>query len=148
MVYPGEKPIGEKNRVEIEQKLNTMGDYVKMNYLQRALKSPIDFDTKKFVLVKLTEIYDKSKMYLEAARMMKSGAEINTTFKDKMKDYMKAVEYYIKGGDYAEADRIFAQALALASEREKVDLKTILKGIYYNQAKNYSMADKRNYTKR
>jgi len=148
MVYPGEKPITEKSRGEIEQKLKTMGDYVKMNYLQRALRSPIDFDTKKFVLLKLTEIYEQSKMYLEAARMMKAAAEINTTFKDKTKDYMKSVECYIKGGDYAEADRIFAQALALGSDREKAEMKTALKNIYYNQAKSYSDANKRNYTRK
>ncbi len=148
MVYPGEKPIIEKSRGEIEQKLKGMGDYVKMNYLQRALKSPIDFDTKKFVLLRLAEVYEQSKMYLESGKMMKVAAEINTTFKDKIKDYLKAVDFYVRGGDYTEADRIFAQALALGSDREKMELKTALKNIYYNQAKVYSTANKRNYAKK
>ena len=124
-----------------------MGDYVKMSYLQRALGSHLDFDTKKFVFLKLAEIYQSRNMFLEAAKMMKGGAEINTTFKDKIRDYMKVVELYIKGGDYVESDRIFVQALALASDREKQDLKRKRKEYYSIQAEEYFNRGKRSQAK-
>jgi len=40
-------------RRDIEAKLSSVGDYVKMDFLQQCLKKNIDFDTKRFVMVKL-----------------------------------------------------------------------------------------------
>lgn len=142
-----DKPVSEKTKAEIEKRLAGMGDYVKMSYLQRALNSKLDFDTRKFVLLRLAGIYEVRKMYLESARMVKSAAEINTTFKEKIKDYMKAVELLIKGNDYPGADRLFAQALALGNDKEKRELKSNFKDYYITQAKFYISNDKRNYAK-
>jgi len=139
-----DRPIIERGRMEIEAKLKGMGDYVKMSYLQRALKSGLDFDSRKFVLTKLAEIYEQRKMYLEAAKMLKAAAEINTTFKDKIKDYMKAVEMFVKGGEFTESDRIFAQALALGNESEKYAMKIQRKNAYLAQARFFLSNDKRN----
>jgi len=142
-----DKPISEKTKAEIEKKLEGMGDYVKMSYLQRALNSGLNFDTKKFVLLRLAGIYEARRMFLESAKMIKAASEINTTFKNKIKDYMRAVELYIKGGDYVEADRIFAQSLALGNDKEKKELKTNFKDYYLTQGKFYLGNDKRNYAR-
>ena len=141
------RPIEEKTKGDIERKLEGMGDYVKMSYLQRALRSGFNYDTRKFILLKLSEIYESRKMFLEAARMIRSAAEINTTFKNKMQDYMKAVNLYIKGLDYVETDRMFAQALALASNKEKLELKGNFKDFHLEQARSLLNADKRNQAK-
>ncbi len=143
MVHSVERPIAEKNRIEIEAKLNSMGDFVKMSYLQRALKSNLDFDTRKFCLIRLGGIYEGRKMYLEAARLFKSAAEINTTYKDKIRDYMKAIELFVRGGDYAESDRLFGQALALGNSREKDDIRSNYKNFVISQARGYVNADRR-----
>ncbi|MDP4039144.1 MAG: hypothetical protein Q8P57_01010 [Candidatus Pacearchaeota archaeon] len=142
-----DKPIPEKTRGEIEKKIAGMGDYVKMSYLQRALRSKLDYDTKKFVLLRLAGVYEARKMFLESARLVKSAGEINTTFKDKIKDYIKAVELNIKGGDFVEADRIFSQALALGNTQEKFEMKGQLKNFYITQAKLYLKLDRRNHAK-
>lgn len=142
-----DKPIPEKTRAEIEKRLEGMGDYVRMSYLQRALNSGLNFDTKKFVLLRLAGIYEARRMFLESAKMTKVAAEINTTFKNKIKDYMKAVELYIKGGDYAEADRMFAHSLVLGNTKEKKELKTNFKDYYLTQGKFYLSNDKRNYAR-
>ena len=142
-----DKPIPEKSKSEIEKRLQGMGDYVKMSYLQRALGSNLDFDTRKFVLIKLAEIYEKRGMFLEGAKMLKGAAEINTTFKKKSEDYMQVVDLYIKGGDYIEADRMFGQAVALCKGREKEEMKKQLKDFYINQAKSHLSNDKRNYAR-
>lgn len=140
--------VQERSKQEIEAKLSKMGDYVKIDYLQRALASGLDFETRKFVLVTLSKLYDGRAMHMEAAKHMKNAAEINTTFKGKINDFMKAVELYIKGGSYQDADFVFAQALALGNEREKLELKQTFKSYYLNQAKAYSTGDRRSLAKK
>lgn len=140
--------VQERSRQEIESKLKTMGDYVKIDYLNRALGSGLDFETKKFVQMTLSQLYESRAMYLEAGKLMKNAAEINTTFKNKIGDFMKSVELYIRGGNYQEADLVFAQTLALATDREKPELKNTLKNYYLGHARAYAQADKRNQAKK
>ena len=142
-----DKPIVEKSKAEIEKRLAGMGDYVKMSYLQRALNSKLDFDTRKFVFMKLALIYEERRMFLEAAKMMKSAAEINTTFRDKIRDFMKVVDLFIKANDYDEAERTFLQTLALANDKEKRDLRRIYKSYVLAHAEYYLKDNKRNYAK-
>ncbi len=143
-----DRPIKERSSREMEAVLQGQGEYVQMSYLQRALKSPLDFETKKYALIRLAKIYEKKGMYLEAARSVKAAADINTTFKGQITDYMKVVDLYVKSGDYIEADRVFAQALALGNEREKMQMKTNLKDFYMVQAKIFLQKDKRNQAKK
>lgn len=140
--------VEEKTRQAMEVKMAKMGDYVKMDYLQRALTSGIDLDTRKFVLSSLSKLYEVRGMYLEAGKMMKNAAEINVTFNAKIADYMKSVDLYIKGGNYAEADMVFALAIALAAEKEKPALKTQMKNYYLTCARTYVKADKRSLAKK
>lgn len=140
--------IQERTKQEVEAKLSTMGDYVKMDYLQRALGSGLDFETRKFVLLQLSRLYETKGMYLEAGKLMKNAAEINTTFKSKITDFMKSVELYVRGGNYTEADFVFAQALALGTDREKSELKMLMKNYYLTQARGYSKVDKRSLAKK
>ncbi len=135
--------VQERSRQEIQAKLAKMGDYVKIDYLQRALGSGLDFDSRKFALVELSKLYESKGMYSEAGKMIKNAAEINTTFKAKMQDYMKSVELYVRGGLYQDADFVFAQALALATDREKPELKVAMKNFYMTNARAYLKADKR-----
>ena len=139
-----DRPIPEKSKSAIESKLSEMGDYVKISYLQRALKSGLSLDTRKFVLLRLSGIYEVKKMYGESARLVKSAGEINTTFKEKIGDYIKSVELYVKAGNYQEANLVFAQALALGNSKDKLVMKTKLKDFYLIEAKICYNNDKRN----
>ncbi len=60
---------------------------------------------------------------------------------------MRAVELNIKAGDYAESDRIFAQALALGNTQEKFEIKMHRKNYYLKQGKELVSKDKRNNAK-
>lgn len=140
--------IQERSKQGIDAKLATMGDYVKIDYLCRALSSGLDFDTKKHVMTSLARLYESKSMFLEAARLVRNASDINTTFKSKMNDFMKAVELYVRGGNYSEADFVFQQALALAMEREKPELRALMKGYYFNEARNFTRLDKRNQAKK
>lgn len=140
--------LKERSKQEIEARLASMGDYVKIDYLQRALSSGLDFDTRRYVMITLSRLYESRSMFLESARLLRNAADINTTFKAKIADFMKSVELYVRGGNYQDADYVFAQALALATDREKADLKTMMKNYYFTEAKTYTKADKRNQAKK
>ena len=130
-------------RKEVEEKISKVGDYVKMDYLQVALKQQLDFDTRKFVLTKLSQIYESRKMYLEAGKLIKLAAEINVTFEGKINDYMKSTELLIKYGAFDEADLSFAKALATATENQKGGLKTKRKELLRFHAEDCIKRDKR-----
>ena len=142
-----DKPIAERTRSEIDAKIKTMGEYVKMSYLQRAAKSQLDFDTRKFVLLELAKIYEQKGMFLDAARTIRAAADITTTFKEKMGQFMKAVEFNVRGNNFPEAERLFSQALALGNDREKWEMKQLYKQFHFAQAENYLRNDRRNNAK-
>ncbi|MBI3334794.1 hypothetical protein HYZ97_04880 [Candidatus Pacearchaeota archaeon] len=136
---------GEISRREVETKLNSVGDYVKMDYLQQCLKKNLDFDTRKFVLTTLSGIYETRHMLLESGKLIRASAEINTTFEGKMNEYMKSVQLFIKAGAFDEVDISFAKALACAAERQKEGLKQKRKDWFKAQADEFLKKDKRKH---
>ena len=82
--------VREKNRHEIEARLSTMGDYVKMEYLNDCLKKITDFETRRFVMIRLADIYEAKKMFLEAGKLFRKIAEINTSTSNKISDFTKS----------------------------------------------------------
>ena len=133
------------NRRELEERLKSVGDYVKMDLLSSALKKQIDFDTKKFVLTKLAEIYEARRMFSEAAKMMRNTAEINTTYDGKMSDFIKSCVLFIKGGNFDEADVSFTKAMGSATELQKGRLKVTRKDAYKEQGREYLNRDRRSH---
>jgi len=133
------------NRRDIEAKLLNIGDYVKMDYLSACLKKSLDLDTKKFVLLRLSEIYESRKMYLEAGKLLRVAAEINTTFEGKMQDFMKSSDLYIKGGNFDEAESSYAKALVCSNEAQKERLRTRRKEAYKLYAQECISRDKRKH---
>jgi len=131
------------NRKVIEEKLANSGDYVKMDYLQRCLKASIDFDTKRFVMIKLAEIYETRLMFLEAAKLINNVADINTTFEGKYNDFARSMDLFVKGLDYDTAELVFKKALACASNKQKDPLRAKLKTSILTKAKELVKKDKR-----
>ena len=143
MVYSTEKIIPTKKIVE--EKLKTMGDYVKMDYLSGCLKNSLDFETRKFVLTTLSRIYESRAMYSEAGKLIKASADINTTFDSKIGDFMKAVELFVKAGNYDEADNTFNKAIVLGNQIQKGQMKARRKELYFAQAQEFMKRDKRTH---
>lgn len=131
------------SRKEVEEKLEGVGDYVKMDFLQNCLKKQLDFDTKRFVLTNLSKIYESRKMYLEAGKMMRIAADINTTYEGKMNDFFKSAELLIRGGNFEDADISFTKTLATANENQKISMRNKVKNVYKIQARDLLMKDKR-----
>lgn len=135
--------VKEMTRGEIEKRFNEMGDYVKIDYLSSCLKNRIDFDTRKFVLVKLAGLYEQKKMYTHAAECMRNAAEINTSTQTRTTDFLKAIDLYVKGGEYSNAEGTMRLALSSSSEQQKDDIKRIVKETYRSRAKHLLDTGKR-----
>ena len=130
-------------RREIEEQLVKMGDYVKMEYLLSCLKKDIDFEARKFVLVKLSGLYESKSMLWDAGKMMRNAAEINTTFQSKINDFVKSAELFVRGGRYDEADISIKRAIAIADSKQKIKIKESEKEFYKMMARFYISNDKR-----
>ena len=130
-------------RRDVEAKLTQVGDYVKMDYLQACLKKTIDFDTKKYVLTTLADIYETKKMFLEAAKMLRMAAEINATAASKMQDYLRSMTLSVKGGNFAEAEISYTKAVACAEGIQKERVKAHRKEAFRKQAEELVAKDRR-----
>ncbi len=137
--------VVEKNRQEIESRLKSMGDYVRIQYLRDCLKAVSDFETKKFVLIKLAGLYETRGMFDEAGRMYRNMAEINTTFQGKINDFVKSGELLIRSGKFEEADISFKRALGIADTIQNFEIKRAVKEFYKTQARFYLTRDKRKH---
>lgn len=127
--------VKETKRNEIETKISQMGDYVKMGYLEGCLKNPIDYDTRKFVLIKLAGLYEQGKMFTNAGGAMKNAAEINTTVQGKINDFMKAAELFIKAGNYELAEACVKRAAGESSQTQQKEITVRVKEFYKTKAK-------------
>jgi len=132
-------------RIDVEKNLQGKGDYVKIDYLMRVLKRDLDFDTRKFALIKLIGIYESKKMFLEAGKLMRIAADINTTFKGKIQDYLKSIELFVWAGSFVEADISYTKCIGIASESEKIFVKDKVKDYYRTQAKSFIGKGKRSH---
>ncbi len=135
--------VKERGRREIESKLQTMGDYVKIDYLSSCLKNHIDSDTKRYVLIKLRDLFIQKSMFPDAGRAMTSAGEINASSSGKISDFLKAVEYFVKGGDFEGVQKALSRALSSAQEFEKKGIKEKIKSMYIAQARELTNKNKR-----
>ena len=136
--------VKEKSRREVEEKLKTLGAFVKIDYLTSCLKQPIDFDTRRFALLKLAELYKEKRMFFEAGRMMHNAAPINTTIMEKIGDYVHAGELFLKSGNFEHADIAFERAIgSCETEQQRNSVKDKKINFYKHQAKSYLDNEKR-----
>ncbi|MBU0906752.1 MAG: tetratricopeptide repeat protein [Nanoarchaeota archaeon] len=127
--------VKEVTKREIEKKFVEMNDYLRIEYLKSCLQNQLDFDTKKFVLVKLAGLYEAKGMLLEAGKAMRTAAEINTFANTKVMDYIKAAELYIRGGDYDRADAVKQKAIDVGGETRKDEIEKTFREYYKIQAR-------------
>ena len=135
--------VKEATKKEIEDRINIMGDYVKIEYLSNCLKNALDYDTRKFVLVKLAGLFESKGMLWDAGKTMRAAAEINTTSQNKIMDYVKAAELFIRAGNFDELDLVEKRAFGIANERQREEIKNKLKEVCKLWAKHYLKTDKR-----
>ena len=128
---------------EISSKIKGMGDYVKMDFLQKCLKSNLDFETRKFVLVRLAAIYEDRKMFGDSGKLLRFASDINTSNDNRVIDLVKSVEMFIKAGAFEEADISYKKAINVVKDIERNRIIEIVKEFYKLQGKLYEASGKR-----
>ena len=134
----------ELSKSDVEAKIEGKGDFIKIDYLSNILKQKLHRDTKKFVYLKLIEIYDKKRMFNDVAKMYEGLGIISIAFSEQIKNYIKATEYYIKAGFFDKADYSMKKAINEANSVERNEINITIKNFYKKQAEEYEMNSKRN----
>jgi len=128
---------------EIEKELADKGDFVKIEYLTRFLKESLGLEIKKFVFLKLAEIYEKTGMLTEAAKNYENAETTAIPFSEKIKYLMKAAELYVKAGYFDRTDEAMNKAIVQANSMERDDIYYTIKEFYKKQAQAYENTQKR-----
>ncbi|MEK6818778.1 MAG: hypothetical protein AABY10_02490 [Nanoarchaeota archaeon] len=133
----------ETTRRDIDAKISKMGEYVKIDYLSSCLKQPLDFDTRKFVLTSLSDSYIARGMFSDAGKMMLIASEINTSFQNKLNDYVKTMDLFVRGNDTEKVISVMGRALVIANDTQKNEIKNKVKSFYNLQAELLIKKNKR-----
>ncbi|VVB83890.1 Uncharacterised protein [uncultured archaeon] len=134
----------EMTKVEIEKELSGKGDYVLIDNMTRFLKENPPLDIKKFVSLKLVEIYEKRAMFGDAAELYSRLVEIALNNSDKVNYLTKQTECYVRAGFFDKADLALKRAVAEASIAERAKITMSIKEFYKKQAQMYEKEKRRN----
>ena len=134
----------EISKSEIEAYLQSRGDFIQMDYLTGLLRKELPYDVKKFVHLKLVEIYDRRGMFKDSARVFDSLGLISIAFSEKVKYYVKETESFIKAGNFEDADRAMKKAMSEANSIERDEIYYSIKDFYKKIAEVYEKQLKRN----
>lgn len=133
----------EMSKSEIESALASMGDFVQIDNLTRFLKEDLALDKKKFVVLKLAEIYERRNMFAEAAKMFNSAGIWAMAFSEKINYYVKEAEMFIKAGLFERADEATKKAYSQSNAKERQEVTNTIKDFYMRQAKVYEKETRR-----
>lgn len=131
-----ERLTKEMTKSEIEKEISKWGDYVQIDNLTRFLKTNpgIPIDTKRFINQKLGEVYEKRGMFFDSAISYEKVGEACVLRPEKIKNFLKAVNNYIKSGYFDRADETARKCLRESSSQERAEILKSLKESYKNEA--------------
>jgi tetratricopeptide (TPR) repeat protein len=132
----------EKKREEIEAKVNTMSDFLKMEYLESCVRSNPDINVCKYCYKRLSELYENKIMYSEAVKYIAKFEELCVGSKEKITAVVKEAELLIKSGQYDPADYLYKKAMALSDTPGKFEIKRNMIEFYKKEATNFELSGK------
>ena len=129
--------VREKTIEEFEDKLTEMNTALnKIMYLESALGvSGFNFEIKRFLWKRLSDLYEERKMFERAAKAMSNKAGMEVSFREKTDSYITAAELYSRVGKIEDADEMFIRASRDANAEQKMKVKLARKNIYLISAK-------------
>lgn len=122
---------------EVEEKLRGKGSFVQLEYLTSLMKKELPLDVKKFVGLKLAEIYENTNMFSDAAQIYETLAMISVKSSERVDFYVKETQAYIKSDSFERADTAMRKALAESNSTEKENIQKIIKSFYLSLAQDY-----------
>ncbi len=115
---------------EIEYFLKDKSDYVKIDYLTRLLQQSIPNLTRKFVFMKLGEIYERVSMFSDSASSYEKASTLCTSDGEKKDFLVKAAQLFARAGDFNRADGMIRSAISKVKEFERRNIYDGMKKYY------------------
>jgi hypothetical protein len=130
-------------REDVDNAIKGKGEYVQIDALNRIISGMPHVLIKLYAYSKLAEVYERKKSYGDLGKTYESMAlyAINTT--DKINNFMKAAEAYIKDGSFERTDIALRKAMNEASEGQRVGLYVRIKEYYKKDALQFEKEMKR-----
>ena len=143
-----ERLTKEMTKSEIEKEVSKWGDYVQIDNLTRFLKTNpgLAFDTKRFIYQKLGEVYEKRRMFFDSAISYEKVGEACVLRPEKIKNFLKAINNYIKSGYFDRADETARKSLRESSSQERAEILKSLREFYKQEAERGIKENKRSST--
>ena len=143
-----ERLTKEMTKSEIEKEISQWGEYVQIDNLTRFLKTNpgIPIDVKRFINQKLGEVYEKRRMFFDSAISYEKVAELCVLRQEKVKNFLRSVDNYIKSGYFDRADLTAKKSLQEASSVERAEILKSLKEFYKQEAERGIKENKRSST--
>lgn len=125
------------SKSEIDRELEGKGEYIQIDILNRLLDEKPGILMKKHVYTKLAQIYQKKNMFRDTGKTYDSLGINSVAFTDKVKYFLLAAEFYIRGGAFDQADFSVKRAMQEANSYERGEIYHSIKQFYKNQATEY-----------
>jgi len=131
---------------EILRKLNAfLGDEKRIEFLEDLLKKQIDKETKKFVCVKLAELYEKKNILNIELQYLIFAENLEDKYSEKLPLLMKIAQIYVKLFDFMNAEDFFKRAMEVAPINDIDRLEDAYLNFYIEEARAYEL--KKRYRK-
>lgn len=131
----------EMSTTEIEEFLKNKNDFVKIDYLTRFLQEKLMSVTRKFVFLKLGEIYERSSMFTDSGRAFETAGELASE-PEKRRLLVKAAQIFARAGDFTRAEGLIRSAVSKASDFDKREIYRGIKEFYLYSAETYEKSRK------
>lgn len=123
---------------EILKKLNMfISTERKVEFLEKMLEKPLDKETKIFVCLLLSSLYEKKGFYNHAVKYLINAEQNTEKYIEKIPLLMKISKTYIKLFDFVNAEDYFRQAINIASSSNAEVLKKQYYNFYLEEARFY-----------
>lgn len=128
---------------EIFRKLDTfLGDEKKIEFLENLLKKELDNEAKKFIMLKIAELYEKKNLYNSSLHYLLSAATLADKWSEKIPLLMKITQIYIKLFDFINAEDYFKQAIEISNLNDIERLRQEYINYYLKEAKFYEQKNR------
>ena len=115
---------------QIDEFIKNKGDFVKIDLLGRLLHENIPNATRKFVFLKLGEIYERASMFFDSASSYEKAETLSSSPGEKKTLLVKSAQLYIRAGDFNRTDGLIRNAISEVNNFEKKDIYDGIKKFY------------------
>ena len=133
------------SKSDVEKGIDGIGNFIRIDKLNRFLKEAQSSDVKRFILLKLAEAYDSVNMPEEAAKAFGHAVIASITFRDKIKYCIEETKMHAKAGNFREADESMKKAFSHANSMQKEEILSEVKKYYMKIGEEYEHALKRGH---